>query len=354
MSSMWGDKIRISLFGESHGPAIGVVIDGLPSGFELDLEQIATHMQRRAPGNFPWSTTRKESDEAEVLSGMFNGKTCGTPLAAIIRNTNTRSGDYARFGTTPRPGHADLTGSLRYNGANDPRGGGHFSGRITAPLTFAGAVCMQMLKARGIRVSARICEIGGIHDADVSESQYPFEVAAKDFAVVDDARGELMKATIQAAFAKKDSVGGIVEAVATGYPAGIGSPFFDRVESRLAAIMMSIPASKGVEIGRGFEVARSTGSQNNDPIQLDEAGRIIRTTNHAGGIEGGISNGMPIVLRCAFKPTVSVGVEQNTINLETRKNDKLEVHGRHDPCIVPRAVPVVESAMALALLDLLQ
>lgn len=354
MSSMWGNNIRISLFGESHGPAIGVVIDGLPSGFELDLAAIAAHMRRRAPGNFPWSTTRKESDEAEILSGMFNGKTCGTPLAAIIRNTNTRSGDYTRFGTTPRPGHADLTGYLRYNGANDPRGGGHFSGRITAPLTFAGAVCLQMLKARGISVSAHIFEIAGIRDIEVEESQYPLNIAAKDFAVVDDARGELMKGAIQAAFAKKDSVGGIVEAVATGFPAGFGNPFFDRVESKLAAIVMSLPATKGVEIGRGFDVARSTGSQNNDPIYLDETGRITRRTNHAGGIEGGISNGLPIVLRCAFKPTASVGVQQDTVNLETKQNDKLEVHGRHDPCVVPRAVPVVESAMALALLDLLQ
>ena len=354
MSSMWGNKIRISLFGESHGPAIGVVIDGLPPGFELNMEQIAAHMRRRAPGNFPWSTTRKEADRAEILSGMYNGKTCGTPLAAIIHNTNTRSGDYARFGTTPRPGHSDLTGHLRYNGANDPRGGGHFSGRITAPLTFAGAICMQMLKARGITVSAHIYEIAGIRDVEVDESQFPFEVATKDFPVVDDACGLQMQDAIQSAYAKKDSVGGIVEAVATGFPAGIGNPFFDRVETRLAAIMMSIPATKGVEIGRGFDVARSTGSQNNDPIFVDEAGRITRKSNHAGGVEGGISNGMPIVLRCAFKPTASVGVEQDSINLETMKNDKLEVHGRHDPCVVPRAVPVVESAMALTLLDLLQ
>ena len=354
MSSMWGNKIRISLFGESHGPAIGVVVDGLPSGVELDLEQIAAQMRRRAPGNFPWSTTRKEADEPEVLSGFFNGKTCGTPLAAIIRNTNTRSVDYSDLVTKPRPGHADLTGQIRYQGANDPRGGGHFSGRITAPLTFAGAICMQILKARGITVSARIFEIAGIHDAVVEESAYPFQIAEKDFPVVDDAQGDLMKAAIAQAFANRDSVGGVVEAVAVGFPAGIGDPFFDRVESRLGHMMLSIPASKGVEFGRGFAVAKSIGSDNNDNPYVSEDGSIRRRTNHAGGIEGGISNGMPIVLRCAFKPTASISKEQDTVNLATGQNEKLEVHGRHDPCLVPRAVPVVESAMALVLLDMLQ
>lgn len=354
MSSMWGNKIRISLFGESHGPAIGVVVDGLPSGVELDLEQIAAQMRRRAPGNYPWSTTRKETDEAEVLSGFFNGKTCGTPLAAIIRNTNTRSVDYSDLVTKPRPGHADLTGQIRYQGANDPRGGGHFSGRITAPLTFAGAICMQILKARGITVSARIFEIAGIHDAVVEESSYPFQIAEKDFPVVDDAQGDLMKAAIAQAFANRDSVGGVVEAVAVGFPAGIGDPFFDRVESRLGHMMLSIPATKGVEFGRGFAVAKSIGSDNNDNPYVSEDGSIRRRTNHAGGIEGGISNGMPIVLRCAFKPTPSISKEQDTVNLATGQNEKLEVHGRHDPCLVPRAVPVVESAMALVLLDMLQ
>ncbi len=354
MSSMWGNKIRISLFGESHGPALGVVVDGLPSGFEIDMEQIASHMRRRAPGNYAWSTPRQEGDRVEVLSGMYNGKTCGTPLAAIIRNTNTRASDYTRFLTKPRPGHTDFTGRLRYSGANDPRGGGHFSGRVTAPLAFAGAICLQILKARGIIVSAHICEIGGVHDVAVDESNYPFDIAAKDFAVVDDAQGELMKAAIAAAFERKDSVGGVIEAVATGYPAGIGSPFFERVEGRLAGMMMSIPATKGFEIGSGFAASRSNGSINNDKFYYNDKGEISRRTNHAGGTEGGISTGLPIVIRCAFKPTSSVGIEQDTINLETKKNDKLEVEGRHDPCIVPRAVPVVESAMALTLLDLLQ
>lgn len=354
MSSMWGTNIRVSLFGESHGPAIGVVMDGLPPNIEIDMDRVAAHLQRRAPGNHPWSTTRKESDRPQIISGMYAGRTCGTPLAALIYNTDTRAGDYTQFSRTPRPGHADLTGSLRYNGANDPRGGGHFSGRITAPLTFAGAVCMQILELRGIAVSARAFEIAGIRDTAIDDPREPFAVAGKDFPVLDDARGERMKTAILDAYADKDSVGGIVECLATGFPAGIGDPFFDRVESRLAAIMLALPASKGVEFGRGFDVARSTGSANNDAIYVDASGVIARRSNHAGGMEGGISNGLPIVLRVAFKPTPSIAKAQETVNLETRQTDTLEARGRHDPCIVPRAVPVVESAMALALLDLLQ
>lgn len=354
MSSIWGNKIRVSLFGESHGPAIGVVIDGLPPGIELNIGAIAAHMQRRAPGNHPWSTTRKEADQPEILSGVYNGKTCGTPLAAIIRNTDTHSSDYSEFSTTPRPGHADLTGSLRYNGANDPRGGGHFSGRITAPLTFAGAVCMQILQTRGITISGRIFEIAGIRDAEQPDPRSPFHITNYAFPVIDNTRGDLMKTEIANALAEKDSVGGVVEALATGFPAGIGNPFFDRVESRLASIMMALPASKGVEFGRGFDVARSRGSQNNDAIYTDQAGRIDRRSNHAGGMEGGISNGLPIILRVAFKPTPSIAKAQETVNLKTQQTNVLEARGRHDPCIVPRAVPVVESAMAIALLDLLQ
>lgn len=351
MSSTWGENIRISLFGESHGAAIGVVIDGLPPGFAIDLEAVAAHMRRRAPGQFPWSTPRREPDIPEILSGFFNGRTCGTPLAAIIRNTNTQSGDYANLVARPRPGHADLTGQLRYSGANDPRGSGHFSGRITAPLAFAGAICLQMLAARGIRVGARALEIAGVRDAEVDPADYPFDTAAKAFPVVDDACGERMKAAIQAAYARRDSVGGIVEVVAVGMPAGVGGPFFDRLSSRLGAMFFALPACKGVEFGRGFGVAAATGLENNDAMRYDGAGRVVRPTNHAGGIEGGIANGMPIVARCAFKPPASIGAPQQTVNLETGANETLEVQGRHDPCIVPRAVPVVESAMALVLLD---
>ncbi|MGI5868782.1 MAG: chorismate synthase [Kiritimatiellia bacterium] len=351
MSSTWGENIRISLFGESHGPAIGVVIDGLPSGFALDFEALAAHMRRRAPGQGPWATPRREPDAPEILSGVFNGRTTGTPLAAIIRNADTRSGDYADLVARPRPGHADLTGRLRYGGANDPRGGGHFSGRLTAPLAFAGAVCLQMLAARGVRVGARAVEIGGVRDAEIDPTAAAFDVSAKAFPVVDDACGERMKAAIQAAHARKDSVGGIVEAVASGMPAGVGGPFFDRLGSRLGAMLFALPACKGVEFGRGFAVAGATGLTNNDAFRRDDAGNVTRPTNHAGGMEGGIANGMPIIVRCAFKPTASIGAPQPTVNLDTGAEETLEIQGRHDPCIVPRAVPVVESAVALVLLD---
>lgn len=351
MSSMWGENLRISLFGESHGSALGVVIDGLPPGFEIDLEAVAAHMRRRAPGQFPWSTPRREPDIPEILSGFFNGRTCGTPLAAIIRNTNTQPSDYANLVARPRPGHADLTGRIRYSGANDPRGSGHFSGRATAPLVFAGAICLQMLKTRGVRIGARALEIAGIRDVELDPVNTIIDTAAKEFPVLDDACGERMKAEILAAHARQDSVGGIVEAVAVGLPAGIGGPFFDRLSSRLGAMFFALPACKGVEFGSGFNVARTTGRQNNDTFRYDANGRIVRPTNHAGGMEGGISNGMPVVARCAFKPPSSIGAPQDTINLETGDNETLEVKGRHDPCIVPRAVPVVESAMALVLLD---
>ena len=352
MSSMWGDNIKISLFGESHGQGIGVVVDGLPPGFELDMKKIAAHTKRRAPGDFAWSTRRKEADEPEILSGFFNGKTCGTPLAAVIRNTDTRSIDYADLTAKPRPGHADITGRIRYKGANDPRGGGHFSGRITAPLTFAGAICMQILESSGIEISAHICEIAGITDSG-APTPGATPPSKKTFPVYDDERGVLMQKAIEEAFFKTDSVGGVVEAFAHGFPAGYGDPFFGGIESRVASMFFSIPAVKGVEFGIGFEASRHRGSENNDSPVMAEGNVVSRKTNNAGGMEGGISNGMPIVARCAFKPTSSIAAEQDTVNLNTMTNDKLSVRGRHDPCIVPRAVPVVESALAIVLLDVL-
>jgi len=353
MSSMWGNKVKISLFGESHGKGIGVVIDGLPAGMPLDLEQIQEHMKRRAPGQQPWSTKRDEKDIAEILSGFYKGKTTGTPLCAEIRNHDTRSQDYEELARKPRPGHADLTALARYNGANDPRGGGHFSARIMAPLTFAGAVCLQILQQRGIEVRGHIYEIAGISDTPYDMMTLPESVAGKDFPVLSDEQGGKMQAAIEAARMDLDSVGGIVECLAAGFPAGLGRPIFDNIESRLASILFGVPAVKGVEFGRGFEVARAKASENNDHPQISEKG-IRLTTNHGGGMEGGISNGMPIVVRCAFKPTSSISREQDTINLETMKNDKLTLKGRHDPCVVPRAVPIVESAMAIALLDLME
>ena len=353
MSSMWGNKIKISLFGESHGQGIGVVIDGLPAGVPLDLDKIQAHMRRRAPGHQTWSTQRDEKDLASVLSGYYQGKTTGTPLCAEIRNTDTRSQDYADIIKKPRPGHADLTALARYNGANDPRGGGHFSARIMAPLTFAGAVCLQILAARGIEIRGHIYEINGISDTAYDGMSLPESVAEKEFPVLSDEQGVKMAAAIEAARMDQDSVGGIVECIATGFPAGLGRPIFGNIESRISSILFGVPAVKGVEFGRGFAVAVAKGSENNDHPQISEEG-IRLTTNHGGGIEGGISNGMPIVVRCAFKPTSSIAKEQDTINLDTMKNDKLSLTGRHDPCVVPRAVPIVESAMAIALLDLME
>ena len=352
MGSIWGNNLKISLFGESHGAGIGVVIDGLPSGEVLDLNEIREHMKRRAPGGQTWSTKRKEADDVSILSGFFQGKTTGTPLCGEIRNTDTRSGDYAQLTEKPRPGHADLTAFARYNGANDPRGGGHFSARIMAPFTFAGAVCMQILKKKGVTVQAHIYEIGGVSDTEYDGMILPESIAHKEFPVLDDIRGEEMKKRIEQMRADGDSIGGIVECIAVGFPAGIGNPIFDNMESRLSSILFGIPAVKGIEFGAGFEAARKTGSENNDSPSITGNG-IRLTSNNCGGIEGGISNGMPIVFRCAFKPTPSISKEQDTINLATMKNDKLNLQGRHDPCVVPRAVPIVESAAAIALLDML-
>ena len=353
MSSIWGNKVRISLFGESHGKGIGVIIDGLPPGVPLDIEQINEHMKRRAPGHKAWSTKRSELDLTEILSGYYQGKTTGTPLCAQIRNTDTRSSDYEDLVSRPRPGHADLTGLARYNGANDPRGGGHFSARIMAPLTFAGAVCIQVLALRGIEIRGHIYEAGGISDIPYDPMVLPESVAHKAFPVLSDDRGAEMEAAIETARMDLDSVGGIVECLASGFPAGLGRPIFDNIESRLSSILFGIPAVKGVEFGRGFAAARANASENNDHPQI--IGKGIRlTSNNGGGIEGGISNGMPIVVRCAFKPTSSISREQDTINLETMQNDKITIKGRHDPCVVPRAVPIVESAVAIALLDLME
>lgn len=356
MSSNWGNLLKVSLFGESHGPGIGVVIDGLPAGHLLDLAAVRQMMIRRAPGRTPWSTPRQEQDDVEILSGLFEGRTTGTPLCGLIRNTDTRSGDYAELRLKPRPGHADLTGLARYQGYNDPRGGGHFSGRLTAPLTFAGAVCRQILAARGIQIVAHIQEIAGIRDL-------PLDTVSPDLAalsgltgrtlpVLSDTVSEAMVAAVLDAKNALDSVGGIVEAMIVGLPAGLGDPIFDGLESRLGSLLFAIPAVKGVEFGDGFQVARRTASVNNDvPVFRGRAIRFL--SNHGGGADGGISNGMPLVFRVAVKPTASISREQQTINLAAGTAESLVIHGRHDPCIVPRAVPVVEAAAALFALDLL-
>ena len=357
MSSNFGEKVKITIFGQSHSEAIGVVIDGLPVGDAIDMEQVQQFMERRAPGRNAYSTPRKEGDVPRVVSGLFEGKTCGAPICAIIENTNTRSKDYDKLKDLPRPGHADFTAWVKYDGYNDHRGGGHFSGRLTAPLCFAGAVCKQILERKGIHVGAHILSIKGVKDASFDavsvDANTLKTVAAKAFPVQEDAAGEAMQAAIAAAKEQGDSVGGIIECAVTGLPVGVGEPMFDGLESRLAAAVFAIPAVKGVEFGAGFGVADLFGSENNDDFIYNADGTVETKTNNHGGSLGGISSGMPLVFRAAFKPTPSISREQDTISISKRENDKLAVVGRHDPCIVPRAVPCVEAAAAVAILDLL-
>ncbi|QSX07900.1 chorismate synthase [Alkalibacter rhizosphaerae] len=347
MSSTWGNKIRFSIFGESHGPAIGGVLDGLPPGMELDMDFIQQQMDRRKPGQDRFSTKRKETDQVEILSGFFEGKTTGTPLAFIIRNEDNRSRDYAALKSKMRPGHADWTGHLRYQGYNDYRGGGHFSGRITAPFVFYGAVAKQyLLENYGIQIVSRIASIGNVEDEVLDHlSADPLELLKKlknqPFPVMEEAAGTSMKQVIDDARNQQDSVGGVVECMGFHIPAGVGSPFFDSLESTISHLIFSVPATK----------AALKGSQANDVFYYDEEGRMQAKTNHNGGIQGGISNGLPLVFRVAFKPTPSISKEQETVDIENKENVALSIQGRHDPCIVPRALPVVESCMAIALLE---
>lgn len=358
MASTWGNHIKLSIFGESHGPAIGAVLDGLPAGEAIDLEEVLLQMKRRAPGQDRSSTPRKEGDVPRILSGMLEGHTTGAPLAAIIENTNTRSGDYANLLAKPRPGHADFTGNVRYHGANDPRGGGHFSGRLTAPLVFAGAVCRQILARRGIVIGSHAYAIAGVADVPldpvtVSKEQL-CDLSKRSFPVIDPKAEDKMRVEIEKARLSCDSVGGIVECAAVGLPAGIGSPMFDGVENRLASILFGIPAVRGVEFGAGFAAAALRGSEHNDAF-VREQGQVRTVTNRHGGVLGGITSGMPLLFRVAFKPTPSISKEQATVDLQNPEVPQvpLTVVGRHDPCIVPRALPVVEAAAAVALLDLM-
>lgn len=348
MSSSYHGNISFTIFGQSHSPAIGVTVEGLPAGFAPDLEELNRFLQRRAPGKNRWSTPRAEADAPEFISGLFEGRLCGVPLTALIHNNNTRSGDYSELKYKPRPGHADYTAELRYHGAQDYTGGGHFSGRLTAPLCIVGGLCKQLLEQRGIRVISRIAAIGGIAD----EGELNASTAEKEFPVVNDACGENMRQAIAAAREEGDSLGGIVECAILGAPAGVGDPMFGGMENRIANLVFGIPAVKGVEFGAGFAAAALRGSENNDPFTM-ENGTVTTVTNRCGGILGGITTGMPIVFRAAFKPTPSISKEQATVDLRTGENTGLVIHGRHDPCIVPRAVPCVEAAAAIALYDAL-
>lgn len=354
--STWGKNIKISIFGESHGTAIGVVIDGLVPGVKLDMEQLYLQMSRRAPGLDKTSTPRREADMPLIQSGLLNDTTTGAPLCAIIQNTNTHSADYSNLQKVMRPSHSDYPAMLRYNGFNDVAGGGHFSGRLTAPLVFAGAVCRQVLEQKGIVIGAHAANIGGICDdrfdmANVSADQLQ-QLSLRTAPIIDPQAEAKMRELIEQTRAKGDSVGGIVECAAVGLPAGLGNPMFEGVENRISSIIFGIPAVRGIEFGSGFDCASMTGSQHNDSYYYDNGTVRTKTNNHSG-ILGGITTGMPIVFRVAFKPTPSISIEQQTIDVTQQCDTTLSIKGRHDPCIVLRAIPVVESAAAVALLDLM-
>ena len=356
MSSTYGEKIKISVFGESHGGGIGVVIDGLPAGEAIDFDAVLAQMARRAPGRDKTATPRKESDTPRVLSGMLGNVLTGAPLCAVIENTNTRSQDYGNLLAKPRPGHSDYTAYIKYHGANDIRGGGHFSGRITAPLVFAGAVCRQLLERRGIQIAAHIQSVGSIHDKPFDPVAVPSalikRLSASSFALIDESAEEPVRAEIEAARLAQDSVGGTIECAVTGLPAGVGEPMFDGLEGAIAKAVFGVPAVKGIEFGAGFALAAMRGSRANDAFCYQN-GHVVTETNHCGGILGGIANGMPLIFRCAVKPTPSISQPQKTVDLQTGENTVLTIHGRHDPCIVPRAVPVIEAVTALAIINVL-
>ena len=355
MSSEFGNILKVSVFGQSHGKAIGVNIDGLPAGEPIDPEELNAFLDRRKPGKSPLSTARKESDTPVFLSGLENGVTCGFPLCAIIENNDQHSSDYSELADKPRPSHADYTARVKWGGHADMRGGGHFSGRLTAPLCIAGGIAKQLLARRGIFVGAHLAAVGTENDAPFPlhpTAELFGAIAAKPFPVVDDEAGERMQALILEARQNLDSVGGIIECAVTGLPAGLGDPMFDGVENRLAAALFGIPAVKGVEFGLGFGSARLHGSENNDPFTV-ENGAVVTASNRAGGILGGITTGMPVTLRTAIKPTPSISRPQQTVSLSAMENAELVIRGRHDPCIAHRAVPVVEAVTAAVLLDLL-
>lgn len=356
MSSTWGNKIKISVFGQSHAEAIGVCVDGLPAGERVDREELQRFMQRRAPGRSAVSTPRREADEVKILCGLVEDVTCGAPLAAMIEDTNTRSKDYEFLKETPRPAHADYPAQVKYGGFQDVRGGGHFSGRLTAPLCIAGGICLQILARKGIEIAAHISSVGDVQDEGFDPMGLSREslagLRAANFPTLSAEKGEEMRALILAASAEGDSVGGTVECIVTGLPVGIGGPLFGGLDGKIASAIFGIPAVKGIEFGAGFGAAEMKGSENNDHYTVKD-GKIQTLSNNAGGILGGISTGMPLLFKTAFKPTPSITKPQQSVRLSTLEETELRVVGRHDPCIVPRAVPVVEAVTAIALLDAL-
>ena len=349
MSSTYGESLKLSIFGQSHGPAIGMTLDGIPAGLPVDFDKLQQFLNRRAPGQNDWSTPRKEEDRPEFLAGILDGFTCGAPIAAVIHNNNTRSGDYDNLKDCPRPGHADYTAQVKYGGFQDAAGGGHFSGRLTAPLCIAGGLCKQWLEETGIRVGAHIISIGNdTFDRCFNPISPEIDMICEGFPILDLDCGEKMRERIASTKEQGDSVGGKIECAITGLPVGIGEPMFGGVESRIAQIIYGIPAVKGLSFGEILP----TGSENNDAF-LMESGKIQTETNHCGGILGGITNGMPVIFQVAMKPTPSIPKPQQSFSLSKGVNQELVVKGRHDPCIVPRAVPVVEAAAAIAIYDMI-
>ena len=352
MSSTYGENLKLSIFGQSHGPAIGMTLDGIPAGLPVDAEKLQKFLNRRAPGRNDWSTPRKEEDRPEFLSGIVDGFTCGAPIAAVIYNRNTRSGDYDDLKDIPRPGHADYTTQVKYGGFQDAAGGGHFSGRLTAPLCIAGGLCKQWLEKMGIHIGAHIDFLGGITDTAFDPLDPEIRYVKENFPVLSVAASQSMRKRIDEVRQMQDSIGGEIECAITGLPAGLGEPMFGGVESRIAQIVYGIPAVKSLEFGAGKSVAYSLGSKLNDAFTVDNG--VVKTeTNNCGGILGGITNGMPVIFRVAIKPTPSIGKMQKSVNLRTLNEVEMEIKGRHDPCIVPRAVPVVEAAAAIAIYDLI-
>lgn len=356
MSSEFGKNLKLSIFGESHGEAIGCVIDGLPSGVKLDMDKIYIDMSRRAPGKDKTATPRLEKDVPHILSGVLDNVTTGAPLAMIIENTNTKSGDYSNVMTVPRPSHSDYPAFVKYGGNNDVRGGGHFSGRLTAPLVFAGAVAKQILEQQGVMIGAHIAKIGSAEDDMFDKNHISAELLEKlsssTFSVISDNAEALMRAEVEKARMDCDSIGGIIECAVIGMPVGVGANMFSTVESHLSSILFGVPAVKGVQFGAGFDFAEMTGSQANDTYSVKD-GRVVLNGNNNGGVLGGMTSGAPIVLSAVIKPTPSISKPQKSVNLQTMTDEELVIKGRHDPCIVPRAVPVIEAAVAFGLLDLM-
>ena len=349
----FGDKIKITVFGQSHAQGIGVVIDGLSAGFEIDVERLNSFMQRRAPGNDSFSTARKEADKVEFVSGVVDGKTVGAPVCAVIFNSDTKSKDYSELREKMRPSHSDYPAFIKFGGQNDVRGGGAFSGRLTAPICIAGGILMQMLEKKGVYIGAHILSVKNVLDSGfdpvLCTKDDILAPSKKDFPVINEQAGDAMKNIILSAKADLDSVGGVIECAVAGMPAGVGEPMFLGLENIISSCVFAVPAVKGIEFGAGFESTRLFGSQNNDEYYFDENNEVKTLTNNAGGICGGLSTSMPIVFRTAIKPTPSIAKSQNTVNVKTGKNDVLEIKGRHDPCIVQRAVPCIEAVTAIAL-----